>query len=149
MTTKASPPGRRKTTTTSTAELTPAVLNNLLQHCQSLSRSRPRQTETILKLARAQLAIDKALEPCEKARKDLLATLPIEPTMDASDKLKEAYKKAKDEVDAQYRDIYLNQKFTVKFPSKISSAELQQFQDPPSPLDLVALHPYIVEIEEE
>lgn len=146
MTAKRTAP-RKKVGTT--AELTPAVLNNLLQHCQSLSRSRPRQTETILKLARAQIAIDKALEPCEKARKDLLATLPMEPTEDADANVSEAYRKAKDEVDAKYRDIYLNSKFVVKLPSKISGMELQQFAEPPNANDLVALSPYIVDVGEE
>jgi hypothetical protein len=130
-------------------ELTPTKLQTLLAHCQSLSRSKPRQTETILKLARAQLAINKALEPFEKARDDLLATLPKEPKPDAPEEEKAAYKVAKDDVDEKFRDIFLKEKFTVKFPVAITNAELQQFGDPPNPIDLAALHPFVVDIEGE
>lgn len=131
------------------AELHPAALEKMLAHCQNLSRSKPRQTETILKLARGQLAITKALEPFEQARNDLLATLPTEPKPKAPDKEKEAYRIAKDEVDEKFRDIYLKGKFTVNFPVAITNAELQQFQDPPNPIDLTALHPYLVDLSEE
>jgi hypothetical protein len=130
-------------------ELTPTKLQTLLAHCQSLSRSKPRQTETILKLARAQLWITKALEPFEQAREDLLATLPPEPIKTADEVEKETYKTAKDEVDAKFRDIFLKGKFAVKFPPPISGAELQQFQDPPNPIDLAALAPYIVQLDDE
>jgi hypothetical protein len=142
---KAKPPKRAG----KTEELTPATLEKLRGHAQALSRQKPRQTETILKLARAQLAINKALEPFEQARADLLATLPMEPTADADNSLKEAYQKAKDEVDEKFREIYLKGKFSVTFPLPLSNAELQQFTEPPNPIDLVGLHPHIVNIEDE
>jgi hypothetical protein len=129
-------------------ELTPTKLQTLLAHCQSLSRSKPRQSETILKLARAQLAINKALEPFEKAREDLLATLPLQPANTDPEEAREAYIVAKNEVDEKFRDIFLKSVFAVKFPPVITNVELQQFGDPPNPIDLAALHPFVVDIDE-
>lgn len=133
---------------TTTAELTPTKLQTLLAHCQNLSRSKPRQTATILKLARAQVWINKALEPFEQARNDLLATLPPAPIASADEVAKENYQAAKDEVDRKFAEIFLKGKFAVKFPPAITNAELQQFQDPPNPIDLAALDPYIVQLDD-
>jgi hypothetical protein len=146
MTPKPKPP---KAPSGKSAELTPKVLQAMLVYCQNLSRSKPRQTGTILKLARAQLAINKALEPFEKAREDLLATVPPEPKPDAEESTKEEYKVAKDACDEKFREIYFKEKFSVKFPKQITNAELQQFQDPPNPNDLTGLHPYLVDLEDE
>lgn len=131
------------------AELTPAKLQGLLVHCQALSRCKPRQTETILKLARAQLWINKALEPFEQARSDLLATVPPLPGPTADEVEKEAYAKAKDECDEKFRDVFLKGKFSVKFPPTITNAELQQFGEPPNPIDLAGLDPHIVQIDDD
>lgn len=139
MTTESKPPNVH--------ELTPAAQTVLMTHCQNLARSKPRQTETILKLARAQLAITKSLEPFEQVRADLLATVPPVPTPNADDETKQAYTKAKSECDTKFAEIYLKEKFTVTFPEPVTTVELQHFQEPPNPTDLAALHPYIVKLD--
>lgn len=129
------------------AALTPLALTTLQTHVQSLSRCKPRQSETILKLARAQLAITKALEPMEQARADLLATVPPVPSPTSDEATVKAYALAKDECDEKFREIYLKQKFKVDLPPPLSTADLQYFADPISPNDLAALHPYVVKLD--
>jgi hypothetical protein len=129
-------------------ELTPAALTLLMTHAQNLSRSKPRQSETILKLARAQVAITKALEPFEQARNDLLATVPPVPPPNADEAYVREYSRAKDECDEKFREIYLKGKFAVDLPEPIGGAELQHFAEPVNPIDLAALHPYIVNLDQ-
>jgi hypothetical protein len=129
-------------------DLTPAEIQTLLTHIQNLSRCKPRQSETILKLARAQVAITEGVKPYEQSRQDLLNTLPPAPNVDTPQEEKLAYSEAKAVVDKQFQEIYLKSKFRIQFPDKLTNAELQHFAEPPNPNDLAALHPYMVDLGE-
>lgn len=117
-----------------------AALNKALQ---AVSKCKPTKREIALKLVDAQVAIDKALEPFELKRKNLVKEYPKPPEQGAAPEAQVAYQTERNQVDQKFQDMYENEGFEVKLPSPLKRDDISGFQEMPNPSDLAQLVPWM------
>lgn len=128
---------------------TPQELTALSRALQTVSKCKPRQYEVVLKLSRAQIAIDKSLVPFEDARKELVKSYPAELGPEPTQEQITEYQKARAAVDAEFKKMYEEGEFEVNLPKPLQPTDINHFQEMPNPNDLAILVPMMWDPGEE